>query len=127
MGDTISVDTLFTTDVVPYYPPGDSVAGLRFINLTQNSLPMAVNIQGAPPSQTEFVNLGYKQVSAFKSYSANSGVPGYYTFEIRAQASDSLLLTYTWNYQVFKNQTIVIAGSATNLNAPINSITMNNY
>ena len=26
-----------------------SVAGVRFVNLTQNSLPMSINLQGNPP------------------------------------------------------------------------------
>jgi hypothetical protein len=126
-GDTLSMDTLLSTDLIPYYPAGDSVAGLRFVNLVQNGLAISVNIQGNPPTQTEFSDLGFKQISAFKQYSANSNIPGYYTFEIRYQLSDSLLSVFTWNYAIFKNQTVVIAGSQTNDNSPIIPFSMNNY
>jgi hypothetical protein len=126
-GDTLSIDTLLTTDIIPYYPGSDSVAGLRFVNLVQNGLPISVNIQGNPPTQTEFSNLGYKQISVFKQYSANSSIPGYYTFEIRYQLSDSLLSVFTWDYAIFKNQTVVIAGSQSNVNSPITPFSMNNY
>src|SRR6202035_4283604 len=109
-GDTTAVDTVLTTDVIPYYSGLDSVAGVRFINLYSGSLPMSINIQGNPGTQTEFNNLGYKQITAFKSYNANSSVPGNYTFEIRDQTSDSVLTTYVWNYNFQKNNTIVISG-----------------
>jgi hypothetical protein len=127
-GDTSNVDTLFTTDIIPYYPMGDSVAGVRFINLIQGSMPMSVNIQGNPSTQTEFSGLGYRQISAFKSYSANSNIGGTYNFEIRDQYTDSLLQTFPWNYTLRKNQTIVICGQEGASSAyPITVFPMNNY
>jgi hypothetical protein len=127
-GDTSHLDTLFTTDIIPYYVPSDTVAGVRFVNLAQNSQTMSINLQGNPPNLTEFSLLGYRQISLFKSYSANSNIPGYYTFEIRDQSSDSLLFTYTWNYTVFRNQTIVIAGSEVPGSPyPISVFQINNY
>ena len=127
-GDTSHIDTAFEIDMIPYYPNSDSVAGVRFINLTSGSQPMSVNIQGNPPTQTEFSNLSYKQPANFKTYIANSNAPGFYNFEIRDIATDSLLTTYTWNYTLFENQTIVIAGSEnSNSNYPIIAFTVNNY
>jgi len=111
-GDTSSVDTLLTTDVIPYYPLADSVAGVRFINLSKGSLPMTVNLQGNLPGQTEFSNLEYRQISSFKQYLANSSAPANYTFEIRDQATGTLLCTaFQWVYTPFDNYTLAIAGS----------------
>lgn len=128
-GDTTRIDTLFSTDLLPYYPSGDSVAGVRFVNLAENSLPMSINIQGNLPTQTEFSGMGYKHISAFKAYAANSTVPGFYNFEVRDQNTDSLLQTYTWNYTLSRNQTIVICGSegAAAGIYPIIAFSMNNY
>jgi hypothetical protein len=123
-GDTTSVDTLYTTDVVPYYTPLDSVAGIRFVNLVLNSQPMSVNLQGNRPSQFEFNNLSFKSVSAFKAYSANSNAPNVYTFEIRNQANDSLLTTYYWGWTFERNNTIYISGSNV---IGISAFQMNNY
>jgi hypothetical protein len=113
-GDTSSVDTLFSVDAIPFYPFSDSVAGVRFVNLVRNSQPMSINIQENPPSQTEFTDLDYKRLSSFKAYSANSAVPGYYNFEIRDQATDSLLQSFQWAFVLEKCNTIVIAGSSAN-------------
>lgn len=127
-GDTTAVDTLFTTDVLPNYIGADSLAGVRFVNLTESSQPMSVNIQGNSPTQTEFSGLAYKQISAFKSYSANSSVPGFYNFEIRDLNTDSLLQTFTWAYTLSRNQTIVICGQeGVTSNYPITIFSVNNY
>jgi hypothetical protein len=123
-GDTSSIDTLLTTDAIPYYPYSDSMAGVRFVNLAQGSLPMSVNLQGNPPTQTEFTNVGYKLMSTFKTYSANSSAPGSYNFEIRDQASDSLLAVFSWSYTLEKNNTIYIMGSQ---GAGFNAAQMNNF
>lgn len=127
-GDTSSVDTLFSTDLIPYYPVSDSVAGIRFVNLAKGSLPMSVNVQGNLPSQTEFSNLGYKQISSFKPYNANSNAPGQYTFEIRDLASGNLLYTYSWSYTLFRNNTAAIIGSEDpSSSTPIQVVQVNDY
>jgi hypothetical protein len=110
-GDTTAIDTLLTTDLIPYYPNSDSVSGVRFVNLVKGSGPMSVDIQGNPPMQYEFSGLGYKQMSTFKAYNVSSGGPGSYTFEIRDQDTDSLLTTFAWRYTLEKSNTIVIEGS----------------
>jgi hypothetical protein len=111
-GDTTTVDTVTSVDNIPDFPQGDSLAGVRFANLSKGSLPMTVNIKGNPATQTEFSGLGYQQVSAFKSYSAVHSIGGSYSFEIRDQASGNLLATYTWRYTLEKCMTIVITGTS---------------
>ena len=107
-GQAAQIDTLFMQDIIRVYT--DSSAGLRFINLSPDSKPVSINLVGNPSSQTEFAGLGYKEISAFKSYSATSSVGGVYNFEIRDQASDSLLTTFSWTYGLQKNNTVVISG-----------------
>jgi hypothetical protein len=129
-GDTTALDTLLTTDIVPYYPYNDdSVAGIRFVNLSRGSGPMSVDIQGNPPTQYEFSNLGYKAISSFKQYNANANAAANgYTFEIRDQVSGNLLATFSWTFTLFKNNTVVIFGSETpNTNTPIQAFQVNNF
>lgn len=126
-GDTIQTDTLFIQDNIPNY--SDSSAGVRFVNLATGSEAISVNIQGNLPTQTEFSNLNYKNVSNFNKYAANSNVPNSsYVFEIRDQGNDSLLLTWTWNYTLFKCNTLVISGSENALSlTPLQVFQVNNY
>jgi hypothetical protein len=107
-GDTLSPDTLFVQDLVPNY--SDSSAGVRLVNLLFGSPQLSVDIQGSS-GPAEFSGLAYKQLSPFAKFAANSAVGGSYIFEVRDQASDSLLTTYQWNYTLYKNNTIVVAGS----------------
>jgi hypothetical protein len=125
-GDTSSVDTFFIKDNIPVY--SDSSAGVRFINLAPASGPMSINLEGNPVTQMEFSNLGYKQISAFKAYSANNSAPGSYTFVIHDEVSgDSVVCS--WYYYVYKNNTIVIAGSEnpSSSDYPINAFQINNF
>lgn len=125
-GDTTKPDTLFVQDNIPYY--SDSSAGVRIVNLSPGSQPISVNIQGNLPSQMEFSGLTYKGISSFKKYPANSSIPGNYSFELRDQASGSLLATFTWNYALFKNNTVVIAGSeALGSSTPLQAFQINNF
>src|SRR6185369_10245432 len=101
------VDTMFLQDFIPVIT--DSSAGVRFVNLAQGSSLISVNLEGNDPAQTEFSNLGYKQVSNFKSYTGMNGIT-YYNFEVRDQASGNILTTFSWNIVLFKNQTLVING-----------------
>jgi Domain of unknown function (DUF4397) len=125
-GDTTAVDTFFVQDQIPAY--SDSTAGVRFVNLSPGSGTMTVNLQGNPASQTEFTNLGYKQISAFKAYPANSSVPGNYTFVVHDPVSGDSVV-YTWGYSLYKNNTIVIAGSEnpSSSDYPINAFQVNNF
>jgi len=123
-GDTTSVDTLFTTDIIPYYRVTDSLSGIRFVNLVKGSLPMSINIQGNLSSQAEFDNLGYKEMSNFKSYNVNGSGPGSYNFEIRDQNSDSILTVFSWSYTLEQCNTVFITGSST---IGINAYQLNNF
>jgi hypothetical protein len=124
-GDTTKVDTLLTTDAIPYYPSTDTSAGVRFVNLSTGSGPMSVNLQGNPGTQTEFSNLGYLQASVFKAYPAGDSVQNAgYNFEIRDQATDSVLTTYTWYCYLQKSMTIVLYGSES---TGLNIFTVNNF
>jgi Domain of unknown function (DUF4397) len=109
-GDTTHPEAVLIQDEIPVYQ--DSVAGVRFINLSPASAPIKVNIKGNSAGQTEYSNLAYKQITDFKSFTATAEVPGgRYIFEVRNQANDSLLLTYTWNYALFKCNTLVFSGA----------------
>jgi len=124
-GQASKKDTLLLEDVIPAF--SDSSAGVRFINLSQGSAPMSVNIQGNDPMHTEFDNIGYKQISPFRAYPAKGGVSGY-TFEIRDQATGNLLITYSWNFELFRNYTIVIGGLEDGAGAgAINAFAINNF
>lgn len=109
VGAEKAIDTFFMQDVIPVY--SDSVSGIRFINLSPGVGSISINIQGNPSSQTEFSGLGYKQISAFKSYAASSSNSGSYIFEVRDQATGDSLTTVTWNCTLFKSNTAVIVDS----------------
>ena len=110
-GDTTSVDTLLTEDNIPYNPIGDSISSVRFVNMCTGSQPFNVTIRGNPASQTEFSNIYYKGVTEWKNYPAVKSVGGHYYFTLRDQATGDSLTSFTWTYQVYKSNTIVIAGS----------------
>jgi len=108
-GDTLKPDTLFVKDQLVNY--ADSSVGVRFVNLSPDSKALTINLIGNDASQTEFEPMGYKGISSFKKYTADINVPGFYSFEIRDQASGDVLTTFDWYYTLHKNNTIVIAGS----------------
>ncbi|HEX9511267.1 MAG TPA: hypothetical protein VF939_12345 [Puia sp.] len=125
-GQAPAIDTLFMQDMIPLYK--DSVAGIRFINLSSGSGPISINLQGNISSQTEFSDLIYKKISDFKSYPANSGVGGAYNFEVRDQVTGNLLTTFTWNFSLYRNNTLVIFGTGgPSSTSPINVFAVNNY
>ena len=128
-GQESNVETLLVEDKIPAF--ADSTAGVRFINLSLDSKPVTVNLQGNPPSQVEFSGaLSYKQITPFKSYSDNSVYQASgYTFEIRDAATGNLLTTYTWNIKPFSCNTIVIEGLENDNtgNYPVSAFQVNNY
>ncbi|HTI11736.1 MAG TPA: DUF4397 domain-containing protein [Puia sp.] len=126
-GDTTKADTLLVQDHIPVY--SDSSAGVRFVNLSSGSQPFNVTLVGNDPSQTEFSGLGYRQISSFKSYIANSSVVGNrYTFVIRDQATGDSLMKFAWNYPRFKNNTLVIAGMKDSVGVKaLKVFSVNNY
>ena len=111
-GDTTNPDTLFIQDNIPTYT--DSLAGLRFVNLSSPSHHFTINIQGHDQvNQLEITDLSYKSITPFKQYLTNSSIPGNYVFEIHDQATGDLLTNFTWNYTLFKNSTLIIVGPST--------------
>jgi hypothetical protein len=108
LGGVAKGDVLFMQDSIPVYT--DSSAGIRFINCSADNRPFTVNLLGNDPSQTEVAGLSYKQISAFKPYDARI-IGGSYTFEIRDPALPDPIATFSWNYILNKNYTVVISGS----------------
>jgi len=124
-GNSKSLDTVFVQEHFTNYD--DSLAGVRFINLATGSGPISVNLMGNDPVQKEFSDLGYKQISAFKTYSTSGGIYSY-DFEIRDQVSGDLLTTFTWYFTNFKNQTLVISGASDPaIGSPISVFQVNNF
>jgi hypothetical protein len=115
-------DTLFMQDVIPVQP--DSTAGARFVDLCTDCGQVNVTLQGN--SQPDFPNLTYKQVAAFKSYSANSAVlnNGGYTYVI-TDGLGNQVASFNWNPPIFKNNTLVICG--VDSLASVEVFSVNNY
>ena len=121
-GDTTQVDTLLNVDNIPYYT--DTASGARFVNLAHGNLNLSVNIKGDPTQQAQ--NLSYKTITPFIKFPAGAAVTGkHYLFEIRNQATNAVLLTYTWNYTPFRNQTLLIAGNGNS--KPMQIFSINNF
>jgi hypothetical protein len=92
-GKLPNIDTVFTKEtIIPRFP--DSFMAIRFINLSQGSVPVSINIQGSD-NGSEITSLSYLAISDFKSYSAkNIGTEATRTFEVRNASSGDLLSTY---------------------------------
>jgi hypothetical protein len=118
--NTLKPDTLFVKDNLPYYTVKDSVAGVRFVNLSPGSGLISIDIQGKP-NGSEVSSLPYKKITTFKAYTDNNIIPDPstgYIFEFRDQASGNLLATYNYNNIArFKNVTIVFCGDPGNQSA----------
>lgn len=91
--DSLHIDTLLTTDVLPVHV--DSSVGVRFVNVSPGSNPVSVDIQGRV-NGSEVASLAYKGVSPFINYPATASVSSY-VFEFTDVASGTLLATYTMN------------------------------
>jgi hypothetical protein len=143
-GDTAEVDTLFTTDVTPYYPATDSVVGIRFVNLSTGSNTISINLEGKS-NGSEVVSLPYKGVTGFKPYVNNSTIQDY-LFVIRDAATGDSLTQYDFaqngssnygngltdpisgNLLLFKNITIVLIGQpVVNATVPLSTMLIHNY
>ncbi|MBC9932868.1 DUF4397 domain-containing protein [Chitinophaga qingshengii] len=92
-GTVDAPDTLFTTDVVPYHPLGDSVCGFRFVNLSPGSAPVKITIKdknGVP----EVASLPFKGITGFRNYPVNAAQEDY-TLEFSDAATGQLITSYT--------------------------------
>jgi len=94
-------------DTIPTY--ADSSAGVRFINLSTDSGPINISLQGN--NQNEFSSLVYEQITRFKTYPDNSNIlnSGGYNYVV-SDASGNVLANFNWIPRVFKNNTLVICG-----------------
>ena len=122
-GQAPNYTTVLLEDNIPIYP--DSAAGVRFINLSPDSQPLNVTLQGA--SGVVFSTLAYKKITAFKKYTATSGIVnnGGYNFNV-TDASGNVLTTFNWIPMVFnESNTLVITGSY--INGSISVFQVNNF
>jgi hypothetical protein len=122
-GDTAHADTMMIRENIPSY--SDSSTGVRFVNLSIGGKALAINLAG-DSGNLQFPAIGYQGVTDFKKYSAVVSSGTSYKFEIRDQATGTLLKTYTWTFQRFRNSTIVISGDPT-IPAQFKVFAVNNY
>jgi len=120
-----TIDTLLTIDKPPYHSDRDSTIGIRFVNLSQGSHDMSINLEGNPDG-SEVASLSYKSITNFKTYAATSNNTQY-TFDIKDAQSHDLLTTYTYNVTPFQNLTLVITGINDGSNNTIAVFQVNNF
>lgn len=109
-GDTLKPETLFVQDILPSF--NDTSAAVRFVNLSPASEPVKINIKANGAAKPEFTSIAYRQSSDFKVYPAGSTASGLkYIFEVRNEATDALLVSYTWTSIRSRCHTLVFAGS----------------
>lgn len=135
-GTVAQPDTVFMQEHLIPHAITDSVAGIRFVNLSPVTSPVSVDIKGLS-NGSEVTSLPYKGRTVFKTYKADRTVASY-IFEFRDAASGTLLATYTLsgvNYNSslsptttnsvrFHNQTIALIGGGT---TALSAILIANY
>jgi hypothetical protein len=121
-GSLPKIDTLLLRDNIPVHR--DSTCGIRFINLSSDSGPVSVDIQGG--TTVDFSGIAFKNITAFKTYPVTAAIKnnGGYTFEVK-DAAGNILTTVSWNFKIFQNNTLVISGSKAN--STVQVIQVNNY
>jgi hypothetical protein len=120
-GTIAKPDTMLVPESIPVYAASDSVAGIRFVNLSPGSGPIRINLS-RQPAGSEVNGLPYKGITDFRRYPATSNIKND-TFEIRDAIKDSVITTYiatrvgayglsynpnTW---IYRNNTIVFVGT----------------
>ena len=120
-GTLAKPDTMLVTENIPVYAASDSVAGIRFVNLSAGSGAIRINLKGQPAG-SEVNGLPYKGITEFRRYPAVKSVSSY-IFEIRDAIKDSVITTYTAsgvgaygisynpNTWINRNNTIAFVGS----------------
>ncbi len=123
-GQSTAVDTILRKETIPTFQ--DSSCGVRFINLSYNSSPIAVTLS-TTPTVKEVTSLAYKAQSDFKTYSATAA-NNTYVFQVRDATTLALLGSYTLTVPRFFSCTLAWIGQtgATGTNAP-KVIRVNNY
>jgi len=123
-GRSPNFESVFVKEDIPYHT--DSVAGVRFINLSSNSDPISVNITGNA-NGSGVTSLAYKASTEFKTYPAKSKNLSY-AFQVRNVTTGALLASYTLATPRMLNVTLAFRGlvGTTGTTAPV--ITrINNY
>ncbi|HTD42520.1 MAG TPA: DUF4397 domain-containing protein [Mucilaginibacter sp.] len=121
-GSLPKIDTLFLKDNIPVHQ--DSTCGIRFINLSSDSGPISVDVQGG--TTVDFSSIAFKYITAFKTYPVTAAIKnnGGYIFEVK-DATGNILTTVSWNFKIFQNNTLVISGSKARSTMQV--IQVNNY
>jgi hypothetical protein len=119
-----SVDALLLRDTIVNYV--DSSCGVRVINLSYNSNPIVIT-EPNTPTVDDFSNLGYKQISSFKTYPAGATNTSY-VFQVRDAGTNAILGTYTLTSPIFHSVTLAWIGQTGGAgnNAP-QIMRINNY
>jgi len=131
-GTVAQPDTVFIHENLAYHAATDSVAGIRFINLSPGTNPISVDIKGMA-NGSEVTALAYKGRTGFKTYKADHTVTSY-VFEFRDVTLGTLLATYTLsgvnnassasftstNIVRFHNLTLALIGGSGTANSVIN-------
>lgn len=134
--DTTAPDNLFVHDVLPYHAPGDSTVGIRFVNLSTNSQPVSINIEGLA-NCSEVQSLAYKDITDFKNYAATRDISNY-LFVVRDAVTGDSLTSYNLtgvnagtssvaNTVLFKNLTIALIGQPAGGTVSQKCIRINNF
>ena len=117
-GGLTKIDSLYTTDVIPRYPPQDSLMGVRFVNFFGNKSPVKVIVQTNP--QKVIVNkLNYGAATEFQPLSIKRTLQpsDSYVFEFRDLATNALIRVFTLQAiatRQSKSITLVLGGRAEN-------------
>jgi hypothetical protein len=127
-GTPASPDTLLLNESIP--ERSDSSFGARFINLSPGSPAVKVTLSTSTTT-SEFGNIGYKQVSAFKSYPALATNTAY-TFQVRNASTDALITSITitgttiaTGIPKFKNISLLLRGVVAG--SPVAGVTRVNH
>lgn len=134
--DTTAPDNLFVHDVLPYHATGDSTVGIRFVNLSTNSSPVSINIEGLA-NGSEVQSLAYKDITDFKNYGATRDISNY-LFVVRDAVTGDSLTSYNLtgvnagtssvvNTVLFKNLTIALIGQPAGGTVSQKCIRINNF
>jgi len=122
VGTVAQTDTVFIHENLPIISKTDSIASIRFVNLSSANNAVSVDIKGQA-NGSEVANLNYKGHTTFKRYNADHTVASY-VFEFRSVSTGTVLATYTLsgvntnsttvvNNARFHNQTIALIGGGT--------------
>lgn len=86
-------DTVLIRESIPFIPGSDSSMALRFINLSQGSDAISINLKGHN-NGSEVNSIAYKNITEFKKYAVLHSV-NEYVFEFRNAITGDSITTYT--------------------------------